>query len=88
MDKEYKKLSRKYGFWMGMALFLMGLLLGFLLSPAKKGMRINNIGSIHGDEATRETMKAIKGAEDISLEEMQTCEDEDEYPDEEEKLSF
>lgn len=92
MDKRYRKMTRKCGFWMGTALFLLGLLIGYLAAPSRHGNRFTNFGHIHDcpglgrlfNPSSRATSEGEEAAE-----EMETGEAGDVPPDEDmEEIPF
>ncbi|MFZ2538892.1 MAG: hypothetical protein WAX04_08310 [Oscillospiraceae bacterium] len=40
---DYEKLQKKRNFWFGLSMVLTGVVIGYLMSPAKNGFNIKNI---------------------------------------------
>lgn len=64
-EKQLKKLARKRNFWWGFALVLVGIVIGYMIAPAKKGMRITNVGNIKSWKEPEEVVADVEGIADL-----------------------
>lgn len=61
-------MEKKYRFWMGLACFMTGIVLGFLLSPVKNGVSIgNNSCNEYGKLSGREEEPAEEDEDAIAF---------------------
>lgn len=65
LEKQLKKLSRKRNFWWSITLLLVGVIIGYFISPAKGGFRINNIGHMISPEKPGDILDEMDGLTDV-----------------------
>ncbi|WMJ22764.1 hypothetical protein RBG61_12315 [Paludicola sp. MB14-C6] len=64
MEKQQKKRN----FWFGVAMFLFGIIVGFLVAPIKKGTNVKVIGNIDSESAKEFLEDETEPEEEIALE--------------------
>ena len=65
LEKQLKRLTRKRNFWWSVAMILLGIIIGYFISPAKNGMRITNVGNVKSWKEPEEVVKDVEGIADL-----------------------